>query len=104
MGKKINVDTSMFRRAIWNYIQCMFGIRHDDYDYHEVNELLDRNFKSYIKTLCCFPHRISKKDCDNAMREFRESEKVTIIAITTTKAIKKAKSMSLTNSSHLALV
>jgi hypothetical protein len=27
MGGRKDVDTSRFRRAIWNYIQCMYGIR-----------------------------------------------------------------------------
>lgn len=76
MGRKSNVDTSMFRRAVWNYIQCMYGIRHDDYDYREVNELLDRNLKSFIKTVCCYPERTTQKDCDGVMKEFRHSEKV----------------------------
>ena len=39
MGENKNVDTSKFRRAIWNYIQCIYGIRHDDYDYGEVNQV-----------------------------------------------------------------
>ena len=39
MGGIKNVDTSKFRRAIWNYIQCIYGIRHDDYDYGEVNQV-----------------------------------------------------------------
>lgn len=39
MADRTNVDTSKFRRAIWNYIQCIFGIRHDDYDYGEVNQV-----------------------------------------------------------------
>lgn len=39
MGGVRNVDTSKFRRAIWNYIQCIYGIRHDDYDYGEVNQV-----------------------------------------------------------------
>ena len=42
MGSHTSIDTSLFRRASWNYIQCVWGIRHDDYDYHEVNELLHR--------------------------------------------------------------
>jgi len=42
MGDHTSIDTSLFRRASWNYIQCVWGIRHDDYDYHEVNELLHR--------------------------------------------------------------
>lgn len=29
MGGRKDVDTSRFRRAIWNYIQCMFGIRYE---------------------------------------------------------------------------
>lgn len=41
MGGVKNVDTSKFRRAIWNYIQCIYGIRHDDYDYGEVNQVSD---------------------------------------------------------------
>ncbi|XP_076372702.1 sestrin-1-like isoform X8 [Tachypleus tridentatus] len=76
MGSKNNVDTSTFRRAIWNYIQCLYGIRHDDYDYKEVNELLEKNLKTCIKTLCCYPERTTKDDYDNVMREFRHSEKV----------------------------
>ena len=43
MGSHSSIDTSLFRRASWNYIQCVWGIRHDDYDYHEVNELLHRS-------------------------------------------------------------
>lgn len=76
MGGKLNVDTSMFRRAVWNYIHCLFGIRHDDYDYREVNELLDRNLKQYIKAVCCYPERVSKQHYDSVMREFKYSEKV----------------------------
>ncbi|XP_013784844.1 sestrin homolog isoform X2 [Limulus polyphemus] len=76
MGSKNNVDTSTFRRAIWNYIQCLYGIRHDDYNYKEVNELLEKNLKTNIKTLCCYPERTTKSDYDNVMREFRHSEKV----------------------------
>ncbi|XP_052871147.1 sestrin homolog [Anopheles cruzii] len=76
-GRK-NVDTSKFRRAIWNYIQCIFGIRHDDYDYGEVNQLLDRSLKMFIKTACCFPERITKLDYDNVLVELQHSEKVHI--------------------------
>ncbi|XP_055837060.1 sestrin homolog isoform X2 [Episyrphus balteatus] len=76
MGGNKNVDTSKFRRAIWNYIQCIYGIRHDDYDYGEVNQLLDRPLKMFIKTACCFPERITKKDYDNILMELLDSEKV----------------------------
>ncbi|XP_075217605.1 sestrin isoform X2 [Lycorma delicatula] len=76
MGGRMGVDTSRFRRAIWNYIQCMFGIRHDDYDYGEVNQLLERSLKAFIKAACCFPERVTKSDYDRVLREFKHSEKV----------------------------
>lgn len=76
MGGRENVDTSKFRRAIWNYIQCIYGIRHDDYDYGEVNQLLDRPLKMFIKTVCCFPERITKNDYDSILCELQDSEKV----------------------------
>jgi sestrin len=76
MGGRAHVDTTKFRTAVWNYIQCLYGIRHDDYDYGEVNQLLERPLKSYIKTVCCYPERVTKADYDNVMREFKHSEKV----------------------------
>lgn len=54
----------------------MYGIRHDDYNYHQINLLLERPLKTYIKTVCCFPHQCRRKDCDTVMAEFRRSEKV----------------------------
>jgi len=81
MGQKANVDTSAFRRAIWNYIHCLFGIRHDDYDYSEVNQLLERPLKNYIKIVTCFPERVCKKDYDSYMREFEHSEKVRCLPV-----------------------
>lgn len=79
MGAHDKVDTSRFRRAIWNYIQCMFGIRHDDYDYNEVNQLLERSLKTFIKSAVCYPERVTKRDYDRVMREFKHSEKVYFI-------------------------
>lgn len=76
MGDNKDVDTTSFRRAIWHYIHCMFGIRHDDYDYSEVNHLLEKSLKAYVKTVTCYPERITRKDYDSFMREFKHSEKV----------------------------
>jgi sestrin len=42
IGRYTEVDTTMFRLAVRNYIQCLFGIRHDDYDYGRINTLLAR--------------------------------------------------------------
>ncbi|XP_059588716.1 sestrin-1 isoform X5 [Alligator mississippiensis] len=76
MAMHKDVDTSMLRRAIWNYIHCMFGIRYDDYDYGEINQLLDRSFKVYIKTVVCTPEKTTKRMYDSFWRQFKQSEKV----------------------------
>lgn len=80
MGGRTDVDTSRFRRAIWNYLQCLLGIRHDDYDYGEINALLERSLKAFIKSACCYPERVTKKDYDRVLREFKHSEKVSFDA------------------------
>lgn len=76
MGKVKNVDTSAFRCAIWNYIHSLYGIMHDDFNYAHMNQLLEIKLKAYIKTVTCYPERITKKDYDSCMQEFRHSEKV----------------------------
>ncbi|CAL8315834.1 unnamed protein product [Lota lota] len=76
MASHKDVDTSMLRRAIWNYIHCMFGIRYDDYDYGEINQLLDRSFKIYIKTMVCVPEKTTQRMYESFWRQFQHSEKV----------------------------
>ncbi|XP_025899192.1 sestrin-2-like [Nothoprocta perdicaria] len=70
------VDTSVLRRAIWNYVHCIFGIRYDDYDYGEVNQLLERSLKIYIKTVACYPEKTTKRMYAQFWRHFKHSEKV----------------------------
>ncbi|XP_042713220.1 sestrin-2 isoform X4 [Chrysemys picta bellii] len=70
------VDTTMLRRAIWNYIHCVFGIRYDDYDYGEVNQLLERSLKVYIKTVACYPEKATRRMYTHFWRHFKHSEKV----------------------------
>ncbi|XP_036380369.1 sestrin-3-like [Megalops cyprinoides] len=64
------------KRAIWNYIHCMFGIRYDDYDYGEVNQLLKRELKLYIKTVACFPDATRSPPCPVPWAPLKPDEKV----------------------------
>jgi sestrin 1/3 len=77
MGDKQHVDTRMFRHAVWYYIHSLFGIRHDDYNYGVINELLERSLKSYVKIVTCFPERVTLADYNSFMTDFKSSEKVT---------------------------
>lgn len=76
MASLEDVDTTMLRRALFNYVHCMYGIRYDDYDYGEVNQLLERSLKVYIKTVTCYPERTTRRMYDSYWRQFRHSEKV----------------------------
>ena len=52
--------------------------RHDDYDYAVVNQLLDRRLKSFVKTMCVYPERLSAgaERLKGVMQGFQRSEKV----------------------------
>ncbi|NXU54396.1 SESN3 protein, partial [Turnix velox] len=76
MAKRQGCEPSVFKRGIWNYIHCMFGIRYDDYDYAEVNQLLERILKVYIKTVTCYPEKTNSQMFDRFWKQFKHSEKV----------------------------
>ncbi|XP_059588932.1 sestrin-3 isoform X4 [Alligator mississippiensis] len=76
MAKRQGCEPSAFKRGIWNYIHCMFGIRYDDYDYAEVNQLLERALKVYIKTVTCYPEKTNPETFDRFWKQFKHSEKV----------------------------
>ncbi|XP_037776246.1 sestrin-2-like [Penaeus monodon] len=46
-------------KALWNYVQWLLGIHHDDCDYNALNKHLDPQLKAFIKTACCFPETLS---------------------------------------------
>ncbi|EPB74107.1 PA26 p53-induced protein [Ancylostoma ceylanicum] len=81
MGGYENVDTTVYRSAVWNYIHALFGIRHDDYDYAKVNTLLSREMKTFVKTAACFPHRITDDMRASVMKDFKMSEKIHVMLL-----------------------
>ncbi len=68
-----DVDTSLFRRAIWLYTQSLFGVRYDDYDYKQIKQLMGYPLRNYIKIICTNPKRVTKKDYENIMKDFTNS-------------------------------
>ncbi|KAK6298439.1 hypothetical protein J4Q44_G00314940 [Coregonus suidteri] len=64
------------KRAIWNYIHCMLGIRYDDYDYGEVNQLLEKDLKLYIKSVACYPDATKTPLCPLPWAPLKPSERI----------------------------
>ncbi|KAK7080084.1 Sestrin-1, partial [Halocaridina rubra] len=81
-GNKTDVDTFPFRRAVWNYLHCLYGIRHDDYDYSQINQLLERKLKMFLKTVSCYPERLTEGQASTTvMKGFLQSEKVHVMVL-----------------------
>ncbi|XP_017275801.1 sestrin-2 [Kryptolebias marmoratus] len=76
MAMHEGVDTYTLRKALWNYIHCLYGIRYDDYDYGGVNVLLERSLKVFVKTMACHPEQTTARVYHTFWRHFRHSEKV----------------------------
>ncbi|XP_019946524.2 sestrin-2 isoform X1 [Paralichthys olivaceus] len=76
MAMHEGVDTQTLRKALWNYIHCLYGIRYDDYDYGSVNVLLERSLKLFVKTMACHPEQTTARIYHSFWRHFRHSEKV----------------------------
>lgn len=75
-GSKKAVDTSTFRRSIWNYVQCLFGVHHDDFDYKEIGRALDSNLKEFVKVSACNPGTITDQAVHKIMLDSKLSEKI----------------------------
>ena len=44
-----DVDTKPLRHAIWYYILRLYGLKDDGYEYRDVNTLLNKKFKAFLK-------------------------------------------------------
>jgi hypothetical protein len=109
-----NIDTSAFRDAVWHYTHrikgktktrrkkrkkrrksCLLtfvftsGLLDDDYNYAEVNQLLTRQIKYYIKKITCFPQTVTMADFLHLGLDLLPSEKCHI-ALLATEASKEA--------------
>lgn len=94
------MDTFPFRRAIWQYIQRVKGMMHDDYNYQEVNTFLNMATKNYIKKVTCYPERITKDDFKNIGVNLTPDEKVHIALL----AVESAKQSTLLYGLHAVMV
>lgn len=74
VGDITNIDTTKFRVATWNFVHLLYVFYHEDYNYAEVEKLLDSPYKNYIKKVACYPERVSFVDFE--FTNFLPSEKV----------------------------
>jgi hypothetical protein len=76
VGQDTGVNTGPLRRAIWNYVQRVYGLQYDDYNYTDINRFLKINTKKYIKKTACFPEMVQKQDYVNIELDLTHDEMV----------------------------
>jgi len=90
------VNTTPFRRATWQYVQRIKGMFHDDYDYADVNRLLNMHIKAFIKKIACQPDSVTKADYKNLCIDLTHDEKVHVALL----AVESAKQSELLYGLH----
>ncbi|KAI9029944.1 PA26 p53-induced protein-domain-containing protein [Phycomyces nitens] len=69
------VDTSPLRHAIWFYVQKLYGVTKEDYNYPDIALYLNTRTKEYIRKVCREPHLIQLADWNTIGISFRPEEK-----------------------------
>eukprot|EP00732_Lithocolla_globosa_P003761 Lithocolla_globosa_v1_NODE_3149_length_1750_cov_12.517404.p1 type:complete len:562 gc:universal NODE_3149_length_1750_cov_12.517404:1724-39(-) len=71
-----SIDTWPFRQAIWYYVLRLLGMSHDDYDYSQVNKVLNVNVKKFVKKIVKTPQNITYSDYVDLGLNLFDREKV----------------------------
>ncbi|KAH8866629.1 Sestrin-3 [Schistosoma japonicum] len=77
-----NVDTTLYRRTVWNVVQSFFGICHDDFRYDRVDRLLTNSQCAYLKLCATFPvavYTINNLKFENIFPALSSSEMIHVI-------------------------
>jgi len=71
-------DTTGFRMAIWYYVNRIFGIFYDDYNYENVNKKIPQVIKAFVKMIAVAPWRITPEDLSKWPLPLLPQEKIHI--------------------------
>lgn len=80
-GSHTDIETGPLRRAIWNYTQRVYGLLYDDYNYSEVNVLLTKSTKTFIKKAACVPQTITNDDFNRIELDILPAEKIHVVLL-----------------------
>lgn len=77
----IKLNTLPIRHAITRYIEKILGFFHDEYNYSQVNKLIDVKYKKFIKKISCFPYKLNTEDFNLLNLAFNKEEIMHIILL-----------------------
>lgn len=70
------VDQGPLRDAVWFFILRLYGIYNDGYEYRDVNLLLNKPAKAFLKKVCFTPEQINRSDWQSIGKGLKSQEKV----------------------------
>jgi len=75
------LNTFPIRYAVSCYIEKILGYIHEDYNYSNVNKLLEVNYKKFIKNVSCHPNKLNKSHFKIMNIAFNKEEIMHIILL-----------------------
>lgn len=85
--KKI-INTYPVRYAVSCYIEKILGYCHEDYNYSNINCLLETGHKKFIKNVACYPNKLQIQDFSYLRCVFKKEEILNIILLVATSKAK----------------
>ncbi len=82
---KNNIKINIFnlKEAIEKYISLIFGIKDEEYNYHNNNESLTVELKRIIKKIACYPGQIQEQDLANCLKIINKEELIYLVLLVT---------------------
>lgn len=77
------VDQGPLREAVWFFILRLYGIFNDGYDYRDVDLLLNKSAKRFLKKVCFVPEQIARQDWQSLGEGLKSQEKVLLALLAT---------------------
>lgn len=77
------IDQGPLRDAVWFFVLRLYGIYNDGYDYSDVNLLLNKSAKRFLKKVCVRPDQINRQDWRSIGRGLKNQERVLLALLAT---------------------
>ena len=79
----IKINIFNLKEAIEKYLTLIFGIRNDEYNYHNNNLSMSVELKKIIKKIACYPEQIQEQELASCLEILNKEELVYLILFVT---------------------
>ena len=83
INNNIKINIFNLKEAIEKYIWLIFGIKDEEYNYHNNNESLTVKLKRNIKKIACYPGQIQEQELENCLKIINKEELIYLVLLVT---------------------